>query len=232
MSPAKSIPISACRCAKSNSRPPNLTPARSSKTSPCASMIAPGRGAIPVHRHVEEGLPALRRDWILKRGDVEEYEGRDVKPQDNGYLSGKHRRVRQPGGKRTGSWNFPGLLSQRRQPLRAKPARSSRNLPMPAPASSRRKWNSSPSAKTWAAQSRSSIDESATSTQRFRQTARRTSSTPRFAQLRDQRIHALRLPPFSAAHPRRNHPGIRPQRSRRRSRHHSGQHQSSRSSSR
>src|SRR5215510_12665466 len=33
---------------------------------------------------VEEGLPALRRDWILKRGDVEEYEGRPVKPQDNG----------------------------------------------------------------------------------------------------------------------------------------------------
>src|SRR4051794_1352711 len=25
---------------------------------------------------VEEGLPALRRDWILGRGDVEEYEGR------------------------------------------------------------------------------------------------------------------------------------------------------------
>ena len=38
----------------------------------------------------EEGLPALRRDWILKRGDVEEYDGREVKPQDNGYLSGKH----------------------------------------------------------------------------------------------------------------------------------------------
>ena len=37
----------------------------------------------------DEGLPALRRDWILKRGDVEEYDGREVKPQDNGYLSGK-----------------------------------------------------------------------------------------------------------------------------------------------
>src|SRR4051794_2819450 len=30
----------------------------------------------------EQGLPALRRDWILKRGDVEEIEGREVKPQD------------------------------------------------------------------------------------------------------------------------------------------------------
>ena len=38
----------------------------------------------------EEGLPALRRDWILRRGDVEEYSGREVKPQDNGYLSGQH----------------------------------------------------------------------------------------------------------------------------------------------
>ena len=36
---------------------------------------------------VEEGLPALRREWILKRGDVEEYAGREVKPMDNGYNS-------------------------------------------------------------------------------------------------------------------------------------------------
>src|SRR6476646_8778788 len=26
--------------------------------------------------NVEEGLPSLRRDWILARGDTEEYEGR------------------------------------------------------------------------------------------------------------------------------------------------------------
>ncbi|HEV2456681.1 MAG TPA: phosphomethylpyrimidine synthase ThiC [Verrucomicrobiae bacterium] len=34
---------------------------------------------------VTKGLPALRRGWIVNRGDVEEYEGRAVKPQDNGY---------------------------------------------------------------------------------------------------------------------------------------------------
>ncbi|HUE37545.1 MAG TPA: phosphomethylpyrimidine synthase ThiC [Candidatus Acidoferrum sp.] len=34
---------------------------------------------------VTQGLPPLRRDWILNRSDVEEYEGRAVKPQDNGY---------------------------------------------------------------------------------------------------------------------------------------------------
>src|SRR4029450_1916767 len=38
----------------------------------------------------EQGLPALRHDWILQRGDVEGIDGREVKPQDNGYLSGKH----------------------------------------------------------------------------------------------------------------------------------------------
>ena len=38
----------------------------------------------------DEGLPAMRREWILKRGDVEEVDGREVKPQDDGYLSGKH----------------------------------------------------------------------------------------------------------------------------------------------
>ena len=32
----------------------------------------------------DEGLPALRREWILKRGDVEEIDGREVKPQDDG----------------------------------------------------------------------------------------------------------------------------------------------------
>ena len=29
----------------------------------------------------QQGLPPLRRDWILKRGDVDEIEGRVVRPQ-------------------------------------------------------------------------------------------------------------------------------------------------------
>jgi phosphomethylpyrimidine synthase len=36
------------------------------------------------------GLPPLRRDWILKREDVEEIAGRKVQPIDDGYLSDKH----------------------------------------------------------------------------------------------------------------------------------------------
>ena len=37
-----------------------------------------------------QGLPALRGDWILARGDVEEIEGRQVRPIDDGFLSERH----------------------------------------------------------------------------------------------------------------------------------------------
>src|ERR1044071_8807137 len=30
------------------------------------------------------GLPTLRRDWIIGRGDVEEYDARAIQPEDNG----------------------------------------------------------------------------------------------------------------------------------------------------
>ena len=81
---------------------------------------------------VREGLPALRRDWIVGRGDVEEYEGREVLPQDNGYLTkgaeeyarvGSPHSVSRPhvskgSSARKGALEeFPGL---RRAPLRAK----------------------------------------------------------------------------------------------------------------
>src|ERR1700730_8648321 len=39
---------------------------------------------------VKRGLPALRGKWIRDRGDVEEIEGRVVRPIDDGYLSEKH----------------------------------------------------------------------------------------------------------------------------------------------
>ncbi len=71
----------------------------------------------------EEGLPALRRDWILKRGDVEEYDGREVKPMDNGYLSGKHAEFASNAEKNR-LIEFPGLTAQRRRPLRAKPGKT------------------------------------------------------------------------------------------------------------
>ena len=35
---------------------------------------------------INKGLPQLRREWIMARGDVEEYDAREVKPEDNGQL--------------------------------------------------------------------------------------------------------------------------------------------------
>jgi phosphomethylpyrimidine synthase len=40
---------------------------------------------------IRKGLPALRQKWIAERGDVEEYEGREIKPEDNGYSLGDPR---------------------------------------------------------------------------------------------------------------------------------------------
>jgi len=38
---------------------------------------------------VEKGLPRIREAWILERGNVEQYEGRPVRPEDNGNVSGR-----------------------------------------------------------------------------------------------------------------------------------------------
>ncbi|MDH6232040.1 phosphomethylpyrimidine synthase [Mesorhizobium soli] len=37
---------------------------------------------------IEKGLPRIREDWITARGDVEAYDGRIVRPEDNGFVSG------------------------------------------------------------------------------------------------------------------------------------------------
>ncbi|MGH0592526.1 phosphomethylpyrimidine synthase ThiC [Bacillus pretiosus] len=55
---------------------------------------------------LEKGIPTPRHSWILERGDVEAYEGREVKPEDDGVkVASKHTPV------------FPQMD---RQPLRAK----------------------------------------------------------------------------------------------------------------
>src|SRR5262245_33095791 len=66
---------------------------------------------------VEEGLPALRAQWIRERGDVEEIEGRAVGPQDNGYLSDRH--AASVNGT-NGHWKNGAPRSATRKPLRAK----------------------------------------------------------------------------------------------------------------
>ena len=39
---------------------------------------------------VEQGLPRLRDAWVEARGNVERYDGREIKPEDNGGVTGKH----------------------------------------------------------------------------------------------------------------------------------------------
>ncbi|HVM40378.1 MAG TPA: phosphomethylpyrimidine synthase ThiC [Acidimicrobiia bacterium] len=62
----------------------------------------------------EEGLPPLRRPWILGRGDVEEYDGRPVDRRDDGRAA--VRRGAAPGER------LPA--GQPRRPLRARPGRT------------------------------------------------------------------------------------------------------------
>jgi len=57
---------------------------------------------------INAGLPQLRREWIMARGDVEEYGAREVKPEDNGQL----------GPDRSGG--VPQFPSAVKRPLRAK----------------------------------------------------------------------------------------------------------------
>src|SRR5215510_2772786 len=67
---------------------------------------------------VRDGLPALRHQWIIARGDVEEYEGRTLRPEDNGYRSVEESIYARE--KSRGKLEeFPGL---HRQPLRANAA--------------------------------------------------------------------------------------------------------------
>ncbi len=68
------------------------------------------------HCDVSKGLPLLRRELIFARGDVEEYEGREQRPIDDGYLTfaAAERARTKPTGKLE---DFPAL---RRAPLRAK----------------------------------------------------------------------------------------------------------------
>src|SRR5262249_39914473 len=66
---------------------------------------------------VHDGLSAFRREWIVARGDVEEYDGREVAPQDDGYLTEGAREYAMVKDKARLE-PFPGA---HRRPLRAKP---------------------------------------------------------------------------------------------------------------
>jgi len=59
---------------------------------------------------IRQGLPPLRQAWIEGRGDVEPYEGRTVRPEDNGAKPGE-------------AGTFERFSRGDRQPLRAKPGK-------------------------------------------------------------------------------------------------------------
>jgi phosphomethylpyrimidine synthase len=61
---------------------------------------------------VEAGLKRTRIEWVRERGGVEEYQGREIRPVDNGNVSGKYL-----------ARNFPNT---------AKPLRAAPTLPSPA----------------------------------------------------------------------------------------------------
>ncbi|WP_027091651.1 phosphomethylpyrimidine synthase ThiC [Cohnella thermotolerans] len=63
---------------------------------------------------IRRGLPALRESWIAAREDTETYEGRTVKPEDNGFAT-------EETADRKGAEKFPGLL---RRPRRASAGRN------------------------------------------------------------------------------------------------------------
>ncbi len=64
------------------------------------------------HIDINQGLPQLRREWIMARGDVEEYDGRETKPEDNGQL----------GPDRSGG--VPAFPNVHKRVLRAKPGQN------------------------------------------------------------------------------------------------------------
>ncbi|PGZ93098.1 MULTISPECIES: phosphomethylpyrimidine synthase ThiC [unclassified Bacillus (in: firmicutes)] len=57
---------------------------------------------------IRMGLKAIRQNWVIERNDVEEYEGREIKPEDNGYR------------KESDQHNVEVFKGLKRKPLRAK----------------------------------------------------------------------------------------------------------------
>ncbi len=89
--PARSIrcrkrrPICACRCARF------ALDARVRASRRCAVYDPSGIYTDnDVAIDVEKGLKRARIEWVKERGGVEEYDGRPIKPVDNGNVTGKH----------------------------------------------------------------------------------------------------------------------------------------------
>ena len=51
-------------------------------------QVKPGIYGVPID--VNAGLSRSRIAWVKERGGVEEYQGRDIKPEDNGNVGAAH----------------------------------------------------------------------------------------------------------------------------------------------
>ena len=81
-----------CPCGKSPCRIHACLQANCKANDPIRVYDTSGSWGDPkFHGDCTKGLPKLREGWILERDDVESYEGRRVKPQDDGYLSEAHK---------------------------------------------------------------------------------------------------------------------------------------------
>ena len=87
---ASCIPISASRSGKSASHRRKISTASSSQTNRSASTTAAAHGAIRNSPRLNPRPSGLREEWIRERGDTADYQGREIKPEDNGYLTRGH----------------------------------------------------------------------------------------------------------------------------------------------
>ncbi len=84
-------------------------------TGPAAERGVAEDGSFALH-DIRSGLGPLKHEWIIRRGDAEEYDGRHIRPEDNGY-SNEEQLLRAYDKEISRFEYYPGL---RRKPLRAK----------------------------------------------------------------------------------------------------------------
>ncbi len=161
---------------------------------------------------VEKGLPALRAEWIRARGDVSEYDGRAVKPEDNGYLSVSH--AQQASERRGGLSPLQAPENAKRRPLRASAGHPVTQL-----------WYArqgivTPEMEFIAIRENMGRARIAEMSQDILRNDPRQAAC-RLHAAAHRRIHPGHFPPLSAAHPRPDHARVRPRRGRRRPRDHS-----------
>ncbi len=84
-------------------------------TGPTAERGVAEDGSLMLH-DIRSGLAPHRHEWVVRRGDVEEYDGRHTQPEDNGYSS-EEQLLRAYDKEKARFEYYPGV---RRKPLRAK----------------------------------------------------------------------------------------------------------------